>query len=81
MDDDKRRSARLRTLKGARVVFNNKASTVDCRIRNLSEGGARVQMERTDAVPDAFELRFDDGKSHDCVVRWRTATEMGVEFV
>lgn len=78
--DDNRTEPRLRSLKGARIVFNNGFSTMDCMARNLSSGGAKLVLPSTAGIPDAFGLNFEDGRRHNCVVRWRTATELGVSF-
>ena len=70
----------MRALKGARIVYNHGRSSQDSKIRNLSERGAKLLVETTIDIPDSFKLIFDDGSSHDCLVRWRKLTEMGVEF-
>ena len=49
--EERRRYQRLRTYLGARAVFNRRASTVDCLIRNLSEDGARIDFAEGVAIP------------------------------
>jgi len=72
---------RRRSLKGGRIVFNNGSSTIDCIIKNLSEGGARVQVENSMGIPTQFMLFLDDGgPAKSCVVKWRTTTALGVAF-
>ncbi|RCW24691.1 PilZ domain-containing protein [Ciceribacter lividus] len=78
--NDKRAEPRLRSLKGARIVFNNGFSTMDCMARNLSPGGAKLVLQSTVGIPDSFGLNFEDGSRHNCSVRWRTATELGISF-
>ncbi len=52
-----------------------------CVVRNISETGAKLQVESVDYVPDAFQLHLEDeGFSTDCVVVWRSQTEVGVVF-
>lgn len=77
---EKRRHPRIRALKAARAVIGNGHSTFDCTIRNLSAGGAKIVFESTIPIPQAFELRFEDGTHHACEVRWRTPKEVGVVF-
>lgn len=79
--DERRASPRLRSLKGARILYNNGATTRDCTIRNLSAGGAKLVMETTVGLPESFALALEDGSQRLCEVRWRKFTEMGVEFV
>ncbi len=50
-------------------------------IRNLSPIGAKVSFESTTDIPPQFRLRFEDGTTHDCAVKWRSPRELGVEFL
>jgi methyl-accepting chemotaxis protein len=67
-------------LKGARISFNG--SIFFCTVRNISEGGARLEIGSTLPIPDEFTLTMEDGSaSFRCKVRRRTMTTLGVEFV
>ncbi len=55
MDQERRTSIRHRTLKEAKVVLHN-SSTIDCIIRNISEGGAHLDFTDPVALPDQFEV-------------------------
>ena len=82
MMEEKRRALRRRTLKGARVVFNNRQSSIDCVVRNLSDDGARLDLVSSIGVPDRLLLVFDDGCSkRSCEVKWRKAKSIGLLFV
>ena len=82
MDSDKRRYPRRRTLKSGKVVFNNRHSTMDCTIRNMSEGGALLLFARTPHLPDQFELRLvEDNTAYPCRRAWQQDTAVGVEFL
>ncbi len=73
---------RPRTLKGGRIVFNKNLSTMDCVIRNLTESGARLEVDAPQRIPDRFVLKYEQGmRQRDCEVRWRKANTMGVAFV
>lgn len=78
---ERRRQPRLRALKAGRAILPGGHSTFDCMIRNLSPVGAKVTFESTADIPSQFRLRFDDGTTHDCAVKWRGEREMGVEFL
>ncbi|ABE62423.1 hypothetical protein Nham_1603 [Nitrobacter hamburgensis X14] len=41
---DQRRSNRRRTYLAGRIVFNGRASTMDCLVRNLSRNGAMLEF-------------------------------------
>ncbi|MCF1449844.1 PilZ domain-containing protein [Agrobacterium vitis] len=78
---ERRDTARLRALKGARIIHGNGSMTRDSTIRNLSAGGAKLVLQSTADIPDLFDLLFDDGARRSCRVRWRKLTELGVEFL
>lgn len=77
---NRRGGARLRSLKGAKIIINRQSS-LDCTVRNLSDTGAKIVVPSPVMIPDRFELRFEDGRELPCIVRWRTLSEFGVEFV
>jgi len=75
------KSARRKTLKGGRIVFNEGWASFSCTIRNISEHGAKLQVESVLGIPSAFTLLFDDGSPpRKCLVKWRNPTSLGVEF-
>lgn len=80
-ENNRRKNERTRSLKGGRIILNNRNSAMDCMVRNLSAGGAKLVLTVPLSLPDDFELRFEDGKEHACAVRWRNAKEFGVEFL
>jgi hypothetical protein len=78
---ERRQEPRRRTLKTARIVFNNRFSAMDCAVRNLSDHGAMLLVAGPHGIPDAFLLELDDGvTTHDCRVIWRDEKRLGVEF-
>jgi hypothetical protein len=79
--EEHRQSRRRRILKGARIVFNNKFTAVDCRVRNLSEGGALLEVAGTAGIPDRFSLVMADGEARECEVRTRATRALGVHFL
>jgi hypothetical protein len=77
----RRHAVRQRTLIGAQVVFNDLMSTYNCTVRDLSATGARIKLNAPVQVPQAFMLRFSDGRIRQCKVRRRNALELGIEFL
>jgi hypothetical protein len=78
---ERRKPARRKTLKGGRIIFNEGWGTFSCTIRNISESGAKLQVESVLGIPSEFTLNFDDGSPpRKCVVKWRNPTTLGVEF-
>jgi hypothetical protein len=76
---ERRRAPRHRTLKGALVVFGNHQLALDCLIRNISDGGAKISLEETLDVPEDFELLIPS--EHTIVAAravWRTGHDLGL---
>ena len=52
-----------------------------CAVIDLCDIGARLDVEDVDLVPTAFELTVERlGLGTNCIVVWRTASEVGVVF-
>jgi len=77
---EKRSAERRRVFKGAYISFSGLHSAIDCVVRNHSETGARLLVESTVGVPDAFELVRSGAPPRKCHVVWRQAAEIGVVF-
>jgi hypothetical protein len=77
---ENRQDLRRSTLKGGRIVFNAGRSTIDCRVRNLSSSGAKLQVTSVVGIPDTFDLLLEGATRQPCRVVWRTLKELGVQF-
>ena len=55
--DHPRSAHRQRTLKAARVVLND-WSVIDCTIRDISEGGAKIVFADAFSLPEEFRILF-----------------------
>ncbi|MDB5650150.1 MAG: type pilus assembly PilZ, partial [Hyphomicrobiales bacterium] len=76
------RAERVRTYIGARAVFNNGQSTMDCQVRNLSATGAKLSLSESVGLPSVFTLEIPSRqKSYRAELRWRSGESVGVEFV
>lgn len=76
-----RTAPRRRQLKAAIIAFQNRHATLPCRVREISEAGARLEVG-TPHVPDTFELIVElDGIEADCEVVWRRGSLTGVRFL
>jgi hypothetical protein len=75
-----RKHTRHRTLKGGKIIYNRRLTVIDCVIRNLSSGGACLEVD-THFLPDKFDLSIPiDCAKHHCRVAWRTPNRIGVAF-
>ena len=80
MDHERRTSVRHRTLKEAKVVLHD-WSTIDCIIRNIGEGGARLDFSDPVALPDAFEVLIVGTSMLVPVARvWERGCTAGIRF-
>lgn len=80
-ETEHRSAPRRTTLKGGKIVFNAGRSTIDCTVRNLSRDGAKLMVTSVVGVPETFDLLLPNTHRQPCKVVWRTAKEIGVEFV
>ncbi len=58
---ERRVAPRMRTLKRAKVIFNNGYSTFDCIVRNLSATGALLTIDESAHLPKEFMIVVGDG--------------------
>ncbi len=78
---ERRRWRRMRVLKHGKALLNDHSTVLDCTIRDLSQGGARLQIVNATVLPSSFRLSFvTDGTVREVRVVWRRAGEAGVEF-
>jgi hypothetical protein len=78
---DKRIAPRRNTMILATIVFDAGRTRLDCVIRNLSEGGAKLEFATVRGIPQNFDLMIPGHRPQPCRVAWRALKEMGVQFV
>ena len=71
---------RKRTFIGAKILLKGGASVLDCVVKDLSDGGARLRVDGAVAVPEEFDLKLSDSRSFHCRVVWRRLEAVGVSF-
>lgn len=73
---------RERQLKAVQIIFNNGYSTYNAILRDISEGGARIETKHVLDIPDVFTLKFThDNTVHQCSLVWRGENEIGIKFI
>lgn len=78
--DEHRLHPRQRTLKAGTIAFD-RASGIDCLLRNISDAGACLEVASPIGVPETFILVIEkDGLRRSCRVAWRSAKRIGVRF-
>jgi hypothetical protein len=77
---ERRAERRTRTLKEGKVFLSDYVSA-KCTIRDLSPGGARLELETPIVLPSAFRLHI---VSADIMIpatsAWQRGTEVGIRF-
>jgi hypothetical protein len=80
--EERRNSQRGRTFLGAQIVFNNRCSSVDCLVRNLSGDGAKLAFADGAAIPAEFEITIQrTAETRRARSVWRNETEAGILFL
>ncbi len=78
---ERRKCPRLRVLKSAKLVLA-KSTFFDCVVRDLTIGGARIEIPNTIDLPKELEAAFGSGSSiRPCRLVWRTISAAGLEFL
>jgi PilZ domain len=79
--EEKRQGRRTRVLKGAKIMFDGHASTIDCTVRNLTATGACLSVASPIGIPPTFDLSLDGGRTlRLCRMVWWKAERIGVAF-
>src|SRR5437879_9570315 len=79
---DRRKNARTRTYLGGVLAFQGRCATLDCTIRNLRDGGARITAEGSVILPEEFDLAVTrNDRAYRARLIWRSATEAGVALL
>ncbi|WP_182085254.1 PilZ domain-containing protein [Aureimonas sp. ME7] len=82
IDDNERRVApRTRTLRSAKILFNNRYSTFDCVLRNISSTGALLTIDPSVPLPKVFEIRIGDDPIRPAKLVYRREAFAGIHFL
>lgn len=77
-----RQAERVKSFLRAQIIFNQRMSTIECVVKNISSHGAKIALGDSLSVPSEFELYIPQkGRSYRARLAWRDATAIGVEFV
>lgn len=76
---ERRSDTRRRVFKGAVITFGG--TGIDCTVRNMSNGGAAVDIANAAIVPPTFKLaiKTDDFIAR-CRVVWNNGQRVGIAF-
>jgi hypothetical protein len=76
---EKRAARRYRVLKGATIAFDGNG--IPCTVRNLSSGGAAIDLAERAELPPSFTLMIEsDQFIRRCRPVWSNERRIGVAF-
>ena len=79
--NERRINARQRSFLQGRIYFNQRRSSLDCLIRDLSDDGAKLMASNSVALPEFVELHIPNKNvTYPAKVQWRTGDDIGVAF-
>jgi hypothetical protein len=77
-----RRAERVKSFLRAQIIFNQRMSTMDCVVKNISQSGARLALNEALSIPSEFDLFIPQkGRTYRARMVWRDADAIGVEFL
>jgi hypothetical protein len=82
MISEKRKTPRHALRYSAWIGTGDNAPLRGCIVSDISEGGARLDVESAVELPDQFQLLLScrDGIYRQCRAVWRTNNQIGVQF-
>ena len=78
---ERRAIGRTRINRSAMLYFHGEAGVFPCCVRDVTNSGASVRLERLNVLPVEFDLSFDNFRTvRECRLVWRDADFVGVDF-
>jgi hypothetical protein len=78
---DRRQGHRDRVFLGGVAEINERGSTMDCVVRNVSDRGACIELKEGTELPDEISLNIPrKGRSAFARLIWRHANRVGLAF-
>jgi hypothetical protein len=78
---ERRALGRHKTFIKGRIYFNNRLSSADCIVRDVTTNGARLECSENVTLPDVFELYIPNRDEYfHARVTWRKSSNLGVSW-
>ena len=78
---ERRGLVRHKTFMTGRIYFNNRLSSMDCIIRDMTDKGARLEFSENVTLPEAFELYIPNKDEYYAAhVKWRRGDSLGITW-
>jgi PilZ domain len=78
---ERRQNLRPRVIYSGVLAFNERRSTVECVVRNFSDGGARIELENPALLPEQIDLFIPKkNRSYRAAIVWANEGQAGLTF-
>ncbi len=78
---ERRALVRHKTFIKGRIYFNNRLSSMDCIVRDVTNNGGRLEVSESVPIPDAFEIYMPNKDEYfHAHVEWRKGGNVGVSW-
>jgi len=78
---ERRALARHKTLFKGQIYFNNRLSSMDCIVRDVTADGARLEFSENVTLPEVFELYLTSkDENFRARVIWRRGSQLGISW-
>ncbi len=78
---ERRALARHKTFIKGRIYFNNRLSSMDCIVRDVTDMGCRLEVSDFATLPETFELYMPNkDEYYQAHIKWRRATNVGASW-
>jgi hypothetical protein len=82
MESERRSVARTTISKDALLFFDAQRGVLTCRVQDVTNSGAGIELHNLNLLPLNFELSFDNFHTvRECRVIWRQGDFVGVAFL
>lgn len=79
--DHQERPPRKRTYLKGLLVYGDNLFTLDCAIQDLSDGGAKITLNKQQSLPtDVFLIVVKQGVAHKAKIVWQKYPARGLKF-
>lgn len=77
---ERRGEPRCRTLRGGQIINGSGVAVLDCTIRNVSVGGAKLVLDQQRDMPELFRVDLE-GSRRPVETVWQIGEEVGIRFL
>ena len=81
MKDPRRKAGRQPLSYPAKIIANDKSWGRDCRLVDISDGGALLVTQEPLELPQEFMLALSGRITRRCQLRWSEDCDVGIAFV